>query len=110
MKEEVSTGFGLQPSHELACSTTQRLFGALSAFAQKGLEHAVGRLDRIEVRHGERELGLPAPVEIAARFCRISTLSAGTSRLLKNPWRRRVWNDSLMLVCVGEDCSDARCR
>ena len=32
------------------------------------------------------------------------------SRLLKNPWRRGVWNDSLMPVCVGEDCSDARCR
>src|SRR4030095_15844169 len=33
-----------------------------------------------------------------------------TSRLLKNPWRKRVWNDSLMPVCVGEDCWDARDR
>jgi hypothetical protein len=41
MSEEVSTGLGLQASHELAGSMPERLFGALSAFAQKRLEHAV---------------------------------------------------------------------
>jgi hypothetical protein len=34
----------------------QGLFGALSAFAQKGLEHAVGPLDRIKVRRVGREI------------------------------------------------------
>lgn len=56
MNEKVSTGFRVQASHELACSTTERLFGALGAFAQEGLEHAVGLLDRIEVRRVGRQI------------------------------------------------------
>jgi hypothetical protein len=56
MNEEVRTGLGLQASHELSCSTPQRLFGALSTFAQERLEHAVGLLDRIEVRRVGRQI------------------------------------------------------
>src|SRR5215813_4835959 len=56
MGEEVSTGFSWQPSDELACSSTQRLLGALGAFTQEGFEHAVGILDRVEVRRIRRQI------------------------------------------------------
>lgn len=56
MGEEIGTGFGRQTSHELAGSSMQRLFGALGAFAQEGFEHAIGFLDRVEVRRIRRQI------------------------------------------------------
>ena len=59
MSEEIRAGLGPQSPHELASATTERIFGALGAFAQEGLESAVGILNRVEVRGIRRQVKQP---------------------------------------------------
>jgi len=56
VSEEIGAGVGLQSSHELACPPTERVFSALGAFAQIGLESAIGILDWVEVRGVRRQV------------------------------------------------------